>query len=118
MKVRRGDIVLASYPFASGVGGKKRPVLVVQSNRDNQRLTNTIVVQITSNTRRADEPTHLLIEVASTSGKQSGLLTDSVISCANLATIHENRIERTIGSLPPSVMSKVDACLKAALALP
>jgi mRNA interferase MazF len=118
MKVRRGDIVLASYPFASGVGGKKPPVLVVQNDRDNQQLTNTIVAQITSNIRRAHEPTHLLIEVASPAGKQSGLLTDSVISCVNLATIHEGRIERTIDSLPPSVMSMVDACLKAALALP
>jgi mRNA interferase MazF len=118
MNVRRGDIVLASYPFASGVGGKKRPVLVVQNDRDNQRLTNTIVAQITSNTRRAHEPTHLLIEVASPAGQQSGLLSDSVISCVNLVTIHEGRIERTIGSLPPSVMSQVDACLKAALALP
>jgi mRNA interferase MazF len=118
MNVRRGDIVLASYPFASGVGGKKRPVLVVQNDRDNQRLTNTIVVQISSNTRRAHEPTHLLIEVASTTGKQSGLLSDSVVSCVNLATIHEGRIERTIGSLPPSVMAQIDACLKVAPGLP
>src|SRR5437870_1589241 len=101
MNVRRGDIVLASYPFASGTGAKKRPVLVVQNDRDNQRLTNTIVVQITSNIRRAHEPTHLLVEVATTEGRQSGLLSDSVISCVNLATIHEGRIVRTIGSLPP-----------------
>jgi mRNA interferase MazF len=83
MKVRRGDIVLASYPFASGAGGKKRAVFVVQNGRDNQRLTNTIVVQITSNTRRVLEPTRLLVEVASTAGRQSGLLSDSVISCSN-----------------------------------
>jgi mRNA interferase MazF len=118
MNVRRGDILLASYPFASGVGGKKRPVLVVQNDRDNLRLTNTIVVQISSNTRRAHEPTHLLIEVASAAGKRSGLLGDSVVSCVNLVTIHEGRIERTIGSLPPSVMTRIDDCLKVALGLP
>jgi mRNA interferase MazF len=118
MNVRRGDIVLAFYPFASGAGAKKRPVLVVQNDRDNQRLTNTIVAQVTSNTRRAHEPTHLLIEVASAAGRQSGLLSDSVISCVNLATIHAGRIDRIIGSLPPSVMPRVDACLKAALDLP
>ena len=118
MNVRRGDIVLASYPFASGSGTKKRPVLIVQNDRDNQRLTNTIVAQITSNTRRAHEPTHLLIDVASGAGRQSGLLSDSVISCVNLATIHEGRIDRKIGSLPPWVMIQVDTCLKAALELP
>jgi mRNA interferase MazF len=118
MNVRRGDIVLAFYPFASGGGTKKRPVLVVQNDRDNQRLTNTIVVQISGNLRRAHEPTHLLIEVASTAGRQSGLPSDSVISCVNLATIHEARIDRTIGSLPASVMAQVDQCLKVALGLP
>lgn len=117
MNVRRGDVVLALYPFAAGGGTKKRPVLVVQNDRDNQRLTNTIVVQITSNLRRADEPTHLLIELVTPEGRQSGLLADSVVSCVNLATIHEGRIDRVIGSLPPSLMARVDACLRAALQL-
>jgi len=36
---------------------------VIQNDRDNQRLLNTIVVQITSVTRRALEPTQLLIEL-------------------------------------------------------
>ena len=46
MNVQRGDVVLLDYPYASGSGGKVRPALVVQNNRDNQRLTNTIVVQM------------------------------------------------------------------------
>jgi mRNA interferase MazF len=58
-----------------------------------------------------------LIQVASPAGKQSGLLTDSVISCINLATIEQARLDRTIGSLPPSVMAQVDNCLKVALGL-
>ena len=107
-----------TFWFQTGAGTKKRPVLVVQNDGDNQRLTNTIVAQISSNTRRAHEPTHLLIEIASEAGKPSGLLSDSVVSCVNLATIHESRIDRTIGSLPPSVMAQIDDCLKAALGLP
>jgi mRNA interferase MazF len=118
MNVRRGDVVLAYYPFASGAGVKKRPVLVVQNDRDNQRLRNTIVAQITSNTRRAHEPTHLLIEIAGAAGRQSGLLSDSVISCVNLATIDERRIDRTIGNLPVPVMARVDDCPRVALGLP
>jgi mRNA interferase MazF len=118
MTVHRADIALAFYPFASGSGTSKRPVLIVQNDQDNRRLTNTIVVQITSNLRRAQEPTHLLIEVATPEGKQSGLLTDSVVSCVNVATIHESRIDRVIGSLPPSLMAQVDRCLKVALELP
>jgi mRNA interferase MazF len=53
MNVQRGDVVLVDYPYAGGAASKVRPALVVQNDRDNQRLVNTIVVQITSVTRRA-----------------------------------------------------------------
>jgi len=61
MNVQRGDVVLVDYPYAAGSRTKVRPVLVIQNDRDNQRLLNTIVAQITSVTRRALEPTQLLI---------------------------------------------------------
>jgi mRNA interferase MazF len=118
MNVRRGDVLLVFYPFASGAGGSRRPVLVVQNDADNRRLQNTVVAQITSNLRRAAEPTHLLIAAATPEGAQSGLLHDSVVSCNNLATITQTRIDRVIGSLPAPVMRKIDDCLKAALGLP
>ena len=118
MNVRRGEIVLASYPFTSGAGRKMRPVLVLQNDRDNQRLTNTIVAQITTYLRRAHEPTHLLIEVATVEGQQSGLLSDSAVSFLNLATIHQSVITRTIGTLSPALMARAEDCLRTALGLP
>ena len=57
MNIQRGEVVLVDYPYAVGGGAKVRPVLVIQNDRDNQRLMNTIVVQITSVTRRALGPT-------------------------------------------------------------
>jgi|SRR5712692_4246415 len=118
MKAKRGEVVLAYYPFASGAGSSRRPVLVVQSDSENARLKNTIVVQITSHLRRVKEATHLLVEVATPEGKQSGLLHDSLVSCINLATIQEDRINKVIGSLPQATMGRVNECLKAALELP
>lgn len=118
MSVRRGDIVLAWYPFAAGTGGKRRPCLVVQNDRDNARLTNTVVAQITSNLRAAAEPTHLLIAANTPVGQAAGLLHDSLISCNNLATVEQSLIATVIGALPAAVMVEVDACLKAALELP
>ena len=117
MNVRRGDVVLALYPFASGTGASRRPAVVVQDDRDNVRMQNTIIAQITTNLRRAAEPTQLLIEAASPEGQQAGLLHDSVISCSNLATVREDRIDRVIGRLQDAVMQQLDACLKAALGL-
>src|SRR5436305_841652 len=117
MSVRRGDVVLAWYPFASGSGGKRRPCLVVQNDRDNGRLTNTVVVQITSNLRAAAEPTQLLIDVTTPEGRQSGLLHDSLVSCNNVATIEQALVVKVIGTLGGATMAKVETCLKAALDL-
>ena len=117
MKVRRGDVVLGFYQYASGAGGKRRPLLVVQNDRDNRRMSSTVVAQISSTLDRAREPTHLLILASSEEGKAAGLLHDSVISCNNLATLSDHRIDRVIGHLSPALMSRIDTCLKAALDL-
>lgn len=53
MNIQRGDIVLVDYPYTSSNETKVRPVLIIQNDHDNQRLKNTIVVQITSLTQRS-----------------------------------------------------------------
>lgn len=91
MNIRRGDVVLLDYPYSSGGGAKVRPALIVQNDRDNHRLTNTIVAQITSVTRRALEPTQLLIEISSPEGQQSGLRQNSVVNCVNILTLDKGK---------------------------
>jgi mRNA interferase MazF len=118
MNVRRGDVVLVDFPYSAGGGAKVRPALVIQNDRDNLRLVNTIVVQITSITRRSLEPTQLLILLSSPEGQQAGLRQDSVVNCMNIATLHESKILRTLGSLPAAIMQKINSCLKVALEVP
>ncbi len=65
MSINRGDVVIVQFPFASGTGMKVRPALVVQSNRNNGRLANVIVVAITTTTHRSHETTQFLIELKS-----------------------------------------------------
>ena len=117
MNVQRGEVVLVDYPYAGGGGTKVRPALVIQNDRDNQRLLNTIIVQITSLTRRAVEPTQLLIELATPAGRQSGLRQDSVVNCANLLTLDQGKVLSKLGTLPEVLMRQLDDCLKAALDL-
>lgn len=118
MSIKRGDVVMARYPFASGTGAKRRPCVIIQNDADNQKLANTGIAQITGNLGRVGDKSHLLIEFATPDGQQSGLLHDSVVSCNNLATIEQNLIDRVIGSLSPPLLQQVNACLKAALELP
>jgi mRNA interferase MazF len=117
MNVQRGDVVLLDYPYSSGGGAKVRPVVVVQNDRDNQRLTNTIVVQVTSVTRRALERTQLLVAVATPEGRASGLRQDSVVNCVNIVTVDKEKILRKLGKLPDSLLQEVNVCLAIALGL-
>jgi mRNA interferase MazF len=80
MTVRRGDVVLAWFPFASGQGAKRRPRLIIQNDEDNKKLGNTIIAQITSTLRRTGDKSHVLVSASTPDGRQSGLLHDSLIS--------------------------------------
>ena len=69
---------------------------------------------ITSRMFRANHPSRVIAILSTPEGQQSGLLTDSVVMCDNLATIAESEIGRVIGSLP---MVKVDGALRYTLGL-
>jgi mRNA interferase MazF len=69
------------------------------------------------NMLHVNDPTQLLIPWGTPEGQQAGVLHDSVVSCNNLATVHEDRIHRVIGHLPEAIMHRIDECLKAALGL-
>src|SRR5262245_22774345 len=108
MSIHRADVVIVDWPFSGGGATKIRPALVVQNDRDNQRLTNTILAMITSVTRRALEPTQLLIDLATPEGRLSGLRQDSVVNCVNLFTVEQSKILRTLGKLSNALMQQID----------
>jgi mRNA interferase MazF len=119
MKVKRGDVVLLDHPFSTGVGSKVRPVLVVQGDRDNARLTSTIVAMITRTIHRVSQvDTQLLIDITTQEGKGTGLRATSAVNCSNLFTVSEQLLRKKIGELPPALMQQVNQCLKAALDIP
>ena len=118
MNVQRSDVVLVDFPYARGSGSKVRPALVVQNDRDNIRLVNTIVCQITGTTHRVLEATQVPIDLNTLEGQQSGLRFDSVVNCVNLVTLDKSKVLRRLGNLPDVLMQQVHDALKAALELP
>ena len=117
MRLKRGDIVLATFPFSDFSGAKKRPAVVVQSDRNDRRLDDVILAMVTSNSQRTAAPTHLLVRLATPDGKGTGLLHDSVIKCDHLLTLHRRLVPRRIGRLSAEMMEEVDDCLRIALGL-
>jgi mRNA interferase MazF len=113
--MNRGDVIVVEFPYADGRRGKNRPALVIQSDRDNRRLANTIVAMISGNLRHASESTQVLIDPAQTDGASSGLHGPSVVKCNNLYTIRKQDIQRIIGQLSAELLVAVNQALKHAL---
>lgn len=113
----RGDVVIVEFPYASGQRGKNRPSLIIQNDRDNCRLANTVVAMISGNIRHAAEPTQVLVDPAATAGSSSGLHGPSVVKCCNLYTVRRSDILRHIGHLSDELLQAVDEGLKSALGL-
>jgi mRNA interferase MazF len=115
--MNRGDVVIVEFPYTDGRRGKNRPALVIQNDRDNGRLANTVVAMISGNVRHAGELTQVLIDPSAPGCETSGLHGPSVIKCCNLFTIRQQDILRTIGRLPNSTQKSVDNGLKVAIGL-
>jgi mRNA-degrading endonuclease toxin of MazEF toxin-antitoxin module len=117
MSLTRGDVVVVEFPAGPGNPPKRRPAVVVQTDRNNVRLASAIFAMVTSNTRLADrESTQVLIDISTPEGKQSGLRQVSAVKCENLQTLPMASTHR-IGRLTPQLMTAVDAALRAALDL-
>ena len=110
MPYNRGSVVLVLFPDSNLKTAKRRPALVVQSNNIGTGLSQTIIAMITSNVSRAGHPSRVFVNIAIPEGKQTGLITDSVIMTDNLATVLDTEIDKVIGFW--SEMSLVDAALR------
>jgi mRNA interferase MazF len=114
---RRGDVVV-DFPFTDVGASKVRPALVVQNDRDNQRLRKTVIAMITGNTRRRGDPSHLYVDPSHPDGASSGLSFPLLVSCNNLFTVEQASILQVIGHLSDVLRQQLGDCLKAALELP
>src|SRR5260370_42624478 len=117
MKMEGGQVMNARFPHASGARGKKRPVVVVQSDVYNKRLRHAVVAQLTTNLKDKDDPACFLIEAGTPEGHAAGILQDSLFSGYLISLMSEDRLHDVIGKLSDEVMRKVDECLKAALGI-
>lgn len=115
MPYSRGDVVLVLFPDSNLRTAKRRPALVVQADNLQTGLPQTIVAMITSNLGRAGHPSRISISLASAEGRQTGLLTDSVVMTDNLVTVLEMEIDRRIGLYPD--LANVEAALRHTFAL-
>lgn len=103
---KRGDVVLVLFPNSDLRTAKPRPALIIQADNLDTDLSQVIVAMLTSKTFRANHPSRVLVEINSEEGKNSGLLSDSVVMTDNVATIANIGVDRIIGKLSMEAIDK------------
>jgi mRNA-degrading endonuclease toxin of MazEF toxin-antitoxin module len=115
----RADVVIARFPYVGGTGYKIRPAVVVQCDRLNAQIANTILAMITGNLKLVGkEPTQFLIDPTTPEGASSGLTHPSAVKCENLMAVPQSDIIKTVGHLSDILKQKLNDCLKEVLGLP
>ena len=116
---QRGDVVILQFPYVGGGSGKTRLAVVVQCDRLNRQIQNTVAVMITGNLRLIGrEPTQFLFDPSTPEGQSSGLSYPSAVKCENLITVRQIDIIKTSGRLSDRLKQQLADCLKTLLELP
>lgn len=102
------------FPNSDLCTARPRPALVVQADELQTGLPQVVVAMMSARMFRANHPSRVTVLAQCSAGRQSGVLSDSVVMTDNLATVLESAVSRVIGSLP---MTEVDPALRHTLGL-
>ena len=110
--MRRGDIVWATLdPVRPPEASKRRPVVVVSSDRTNRITTElgrgtVTVIAVTARAHRVYPWQVLLLP------EPTGLDETSVAQADQIRAISIRRVGATIGSVPPDLMAEIDDAIR------
>lgn len=109
IKMKRGEIYYADLdPTIGSEIKKKRPVLIVSNNANNQAANTITVVPITSNISKV-YPFEVLLDI-----KDTGLSKCSKAQCHQIRTISKIRIQgnKSAGNVNVEMMQRINYALK------
>jgi len=89
------DVIFGEFPIKDGsIQSGYRPGIVIQNNIGNKYSPTLIAIPLTSQLKKLNQATHLLIK----SDKKNGLIKDSMLLAEQIATINKKTAKR-IGSI-------------------
>lgn len=110
---RRGDIYLADLGEHHGhIQGGTRPVVVIQNEQGNRFAPTLIVVPLTTEIKKTDQPTHYVLK------HQRGLDKPCMILAEQIQTIRKSQIIRYLGHVRAIHMACINLCLRESIGLP
>lgn len=110
--VGRGDIWWAEFgPVHGSAPALRRPALVIQADSFNRsRIATVVVVAITSNLARADDPGNVQLPASA-----SGLPKASVVNVSQLSTLDRAALVSRVGRLSRHHIARVSEGLRLVL---
>ena len=99
---RIGDVYFMRFGGSGNEQCGWRPGLVFQNNTGNRYSPNIIALPLTSQIKKTDQPTHVVLLASET-----GLQRDSMVLCENPERMSKDRIGRYLVTLPSSYMEQV-----------
>lgn len=101
----RGDVYMLDFGIPIGSEpGMRRPVVIIQSEKDNLNGLNIkLVIPLTSNTVNAELRGNVFI-----TKKDSGLSKDSVALVHQIVVVDKIRLEEKIARLPKKILLKIE----------
>jgi mRNA interferase MazF len=102
--MKRGEIYLADLdPTRGSEQAGRRPVLVFQNNLVSRFTRTTICIPLTTNLRRAQLPSCLLVQAG-----EGGLPQDSVVLCHQMRVLDQSRLVTRLGQVSDSILTEVE----------
>lgn len=107
--INQGDIYWVQLPDARGAEpGIPHPHVVVQDNLFNHsRITTVVMCALTSNSKRASLPGHVLLEAG-----EANLTRPSVVETSKISTVEKTQLGAYIGSLTEERIRQILAGLR------
>ena len=114
MVIRRGEVGWVDFGEPKGgASAKRRPAVIMQSDRYNaSRISTVVVLPLTSNTALARHPGNVFVPALA-----SGLPKDSVVNVSHPMTVDRSDLAASGVELPDSMMDAIDAGLRRVLDL-
>ena len=99
-----GDVYMINFGDAKSgsVQSGWRPGIVFQNNTGNMYSPNIIALPLTTSRKKVNQPTHVLIEAAS-----SGLAKDSMVLCENPECISKSQLGNYLTTLSNEHMKEI-----------
>jgi mRNA interferase MazF len=107
MLMEKGEIYLVNLnPVVGSEQAGTRPVVIVQNSLLNRLSRTVVVIPFTTNLKRAELPSNVLV-----SAGVGGLKQDSVALCSQIRVLDKSRLTARLGKLSDEWMEKIQDTL-------